>query len=137
MLSGIREGRRGEPKIEVRFDVDADGIAHVSARDVDTGAAQTVTVTTNDDEELSPRSLQFRVASLVQRISALTSRSDAYLDEQFRAEIEELLRHARSYAAGDRSPNVGKLQEYRMALEAVLAELNTLYQDMEVGSDRA
>jgi molecular chaperone DnaK len=104
MLSGIREGRRGEPKIEVRFDVDADGIAHVSARDVDTGAAQTVTVTTNDDEELSPRSLQFRVASLVQRISALTSRSDAYLDEQFRAEIEELLRHARSYAAGDRSP---------------------------------
>jgi hypothetical protein len=73
----------------------------------------------------------------VQRISALTSRSDAYLDEQFRAEIEELLRHARSYAAGDRSPNVGKLQEYRMALEAVLAELNTLYQDMEVGSDRA
>jgi molecular chaperone DnaK len=137
MLSGIREGRRGEPRIEVSFDVDADGIAHVSARDVDTGVAQKVTVTTGEDEELSPRALQFRVASLTQRIGGLIGRSDAYIDEEFRAEIEELLSHARRYATGDREPNVSKLQEYRMALEAVLAELNALYQDLEVGSEGA
>jgi molecular chaperone DnaK len=139
MLNGIREASRGEPKIEVSFDVDADGIAHVSARDVETGVAQQVTVTTSDDEELSrsPRALQFRVATLVERISGLVSRSDAYLDEEFRSEIEELLRHAKRLAEAEQVSDMAKLREYRMALEAVMAELNALYQDMEVGNEGA
>ncbi|NBF40862.1 MAG: Hsp70 family protein [Spirochaetes bacterium] len=139
MLNGIRAGSRGEPKIEVSFDVDADGIAHVSARDVDTGVAQQVTVTTSDDEELarSPGALQFRVATLVERISGLVSRSDAYLDEEFRREIEELLRHAKRLAEAEKVSDMAKLGEYRVALEAVMAELNALYQDMEVGNEGA
>ncbi len=139
MLSGIREGPRGEAKIEVRFDVDADGIAHVSARDVDTGVAQQVTVTTTDDEELSrsPRALQFRVSTLAERVSGLVSRSDIYLDEKFRGEIEELVRHAKKLAESEKTSDMAKLREYRMALEAVMAELNALYQEMEVGNERA
>lgn len=139
MLSGIREGPRGEAKIEVRFDVDADGIAHVSARDVDTGVAQQVTVTTTDDEELSrsPRALQFRVSTLAERVSGLVSRSDIYLDEKFRGEIEELVRHAKKLAESEKISDMAKLREYRMALEAVMAELNALYQEMEVGNERA
>lgn len=39
-LEGIRPARRGEPQIEVTFDVDADGILHVSAKDKDTGKEQ-------------------------------------------------------------------------------------------------
>jgi molecular chaperone DnaK len=43
-LEGIRPARRGEPQIEVTFDTDANGILNVSARDKDTGAEQTVTI---------------------------------------------------------------------------------------------
>jgi molecular chaperone DnaK len=44
-LEGIRPAPRGEPQIEVTFDIDANGILHVSARDKDTGAEQKVTIT--------------------------------------------------------------------------------------------
>lgn len=43
-LEGIRPGRRGEPQIEVTFDIDADGILHVSAKDKDTGKEQKITI---------------------------------------------------------------------------------------------
>ena len=53
-LEGIRAGRRGEPQIEVTFDLDADGILHVSAKDKDTGKEQKITIKSssglNDDE---------------------------------------------------------------------------------------
>ncbi len=48
-LDGIRLAKKGEPTIEVTFDIDADGIVHASARDVDTGAENKVTVNTNND----------------------------------------------------------------------------------------
>ena len=43
-LEGIRPARRGEPQIEVTFDLDADGILHVSAKDKDTGKEQKITI---------------------------------------------------------------------------------------------
>jgi molecular chaperone DnaK len=43
-LENIRPAPRGEPQIEVTFDIDANGILHVSARDKDTGAEQEVTI---------------------------------------------------------------------------------------------
>jgi molecular chaperone DnaK len=43
-LENIRPAPRGEPQIEVTFDIDANGILHVSARDKDTGAEQKVTI---------------------------------------------------------------------------------------------
>jgi molecular chaperone DnaK len=45
ILDGIRPARRGEVEIEVAFDISADGIVGVSARDVDTGQRQSITVT--------------------------------------------------------------------------------------------
>jgi molecular chaperone DnaK len=50
-LEGIRPAPRGVPQIEVTFDVDANGILNVTARDKDTGAEQQVTIseTTNLD----------------------------------------------------------------------------------------
>jgi molecular chaperone DnaK len=44
-LEGIRPAPRGEPQIEVTYDVDANGILNVSARDKDTGAEQRITIT--------------------------------------------------------------------------------------------
>ena len=43
-LEGIRPAPRGVPQVEVTFDIDANGILHVSARDRDTGAEQQVTI---------------------------------------------------------------------------------------------
>jgi molecular chaperone DnaK len=45
VLDGIRSARRGEVEIEVNFDISADGIVGVSARDSATGARQSITVT--------------------------------------------------------------------------------------------
>ncbi len=51
-LEGIRPAPRGAPQIEVTFDIDANGILNVSARDKDTGAEQKVTIqeSTNLDQ---------------------------------------------------------------------------------------
>jgi molecular chaperone DnaK len=53
-LEGIRAAQRGTPQIEVTFDVDADGILHVSAKDKDTGKEQKITIQSSsglsDDE---------------------------------------------------------------------------------------
>ena len=43
-LEGIRPAPRGEPQIEVTFEIDANGILNVSARDKDTGAEQSITI---------------------------------------------------------------------------------------------
>jgi molecular chaperone DnaK len=45
ILDGIRAARRGEVSIDVTFEISADGIVGVSARDVDTGQQQSITVT--------------------------------------------------------------------------------------------
>ncbi|BEP29686.1 molecular chaperone DnaK [Helicovermis profundi] len=52
-LDGIAPARRGIPQIEVTFDIDANGIVHVSAKDMGTGKMQHITITasTNLSEE--------------------------------------------------------------------------------------
>jgi molecular chaperone DnaK len=51
-LEGIRPAPRGVPQVEVTFDIDANGILNVSARDKETGAEQQVTIqeSTNLDQ---------------------------------------------------------------------------------------
>jgi len=53
ILDGIPSAPRGVPQIEVTFDIDANGIAHVSAKDLGTGREQkiTITATTNLSED--------------------------------------------------------------------------------------
>ncbi|MBQ7849157.1 MAG: Hsp70 family protein, partial [Clostridia bacterium] len=55
-LKGIRRAMAGVPKIEVTFDIDVNGILTVSARDQDTGAAQSITITAN--EKMSEAEIQ-------------------------------------------------------------------------------
>jgi molecular chaperone DnaK len=43
-LQNIRPAPRGEPQVEVTFDIDANGILNVTARDKDTGAEQSITI---------------------------------------------------------------------------------------------
>ena len=54
-LSGIAPAPRGIPQIEVTFDIDANGIVHVSAKDMATGNEQNITITASSnlsDEEI-------------------------------------------------------------------------------------
>ncbi len=44
-LDGIPAAPRGVPQIEVTFDIDANGIVHVSAKDLGTGKEQQITIT--------------------------------------------------------------------------------------------
>ncbi|MGI6092527.1 MAG: molecular chaperone DnaK [Veillonellaceae bacterium] len=46
-LSGIPPAPRGVPRIEVTFDIDANGIVHVSAKDLGTGKEQKITITSS------------------------------------------------------------------------------------------
>jgi molecular chaperone DnaK len=52
-LENIRPAGRGEPQIEVTFDIDANGILNVSARDKDTGAEQRITITETSNLDAS------------------------------------------------------------------------------------
>jgi molecular chaperone DnaK len=54
-LDGIPPAPRGIPKVEVTFDIDANGILHVSAKDMGTGKQQAITITGHsglDDKEI-------------------------------------------------------------------------------------
>jgi molecular chaperone DnaK len=52
-LTNIRPAPRGEPQIEVTFDIDANGILHVTARDKDTGAEQSITISESSNLDKS------------------------------------------------------------------------------------
>jgi molecular chaperone DnaK len=59
-LTGIRPAPRGEPQVEVTFDIDANGILNVNARDKDTSVEQGITIsgTTNLDQTEIERMVQ-------------------------------------------------------------------------------
>jgi molecular chaperone DnaK len=76
-LEGIRPAPRGEPQIEVTFEIDANGILHVSARDKDTGAEQKITI--SETSNLDPAEVERMVAD------AERNRAD---DAQLRQEID-------------------------------------------------
>jgi molecular chaperone DnaK len=76
-LKDIRPAPRGEPQIEVTFDVDANGIVNVTARDKDTGAEQGITITESSNLD------QGEIERMV--TEAERNRAD---DERLREEVE-------------------------------------------------
>ena len=55
-LDGIPPARRGVPQIEVTFDIDANGIVNVSAKDLGTGKEQHITITVGDQVDPADKS---------------------------------------------------------------------------------
>jgi molecular chaperone DnaK len=81
-LSGIRQAPRGVPQVEVTFDIDADGILHVTARDQETGQAQSITITASSglrDEEVQEmvRAAHEAEAEDTARLDTITARNRA------------------------------------------------------------
>ncbi len=74
VLAGIRPALRGEVEIEVNFDISADGIVSVSARDMVTGQCQSITVTATSgltEDELK-QILEENVDELLERKQAVS-----------------------------------------------------------------
>lgn len=120
LLSGIRPGPKGAPRIDVEFSIDADEILHVGARDLDTGAAQDVTIATG--LEGAPPASPARMASLAARARALAPAAGA--DRDLQAELEQALARAGAPAAA---------AEDALVLEALVAELEARSKDARGG----
>jgi molecular chaperone DnaK len=92
-LTGIAPAPRGVPQIEVTFDIDANGIVHVSAKDKGTGAEQSMTITggtalSKDDIDRMVRDAEEHAAEDKKRREAADVRNTA---EQTAYSVDKLL----------------------------------------------
>jgi molecular chaperone DnaK len=114
-LEGIEPAPRGTPQIEVTFDIDADGILHVTAKDKNTGKEQKITIKASsglsDDE----------VEQMVRDAEA-NADADAKFEElvQARNQADGMVHATRTQVeeAGDELPS-----EDKEKIEAALTEL--------------
>ena len=93
-LTGIKRAPQGVPQIEVVFDIDANGILKVSARDLDTGRAQEITITASSNLSSSEiddaiRDAEQYAAQDGLRRSLMEERAQA---EQLVAQVNQALR---------------------------------------------
>ncbi len=95
-LDGIAPARRGVPQIEVTFDIDANGIVNVSAKDLGTGREQHITITSNtnmskEDVEKAVREAEQYASEDKARREAVDTRNNAdQMVYQCEKTIEEL-----------------------------------------------
>ena len=92
-LDGIMPARRGVPQIEVTFDIDANGIVHVSAKDLGTGKEQSISITSStnmskDDIEKAVREAEQFAQEDKERREAVDTRNNA---DQMVYQCEKLL----------------------------------------------
>ena len=92
-LTGIAPAPRGIPQIEVTFDIDANGIVQVSAKDKGTGKEQTITISggstlSKEDIERMVREAEEHAAEDKQRREAAEQRNNA---EQLAYSVEKLI----------------------------------------------
>ncbi len=81
-LDGIASAPRGVPQIEVTFDIDANGIVHVSAKDLGTGKENNITITSNtnmskDDIDKAVKEAEEYAAEDKKRREAVDVRNNA------------------------------------------------------------
>jgi molecular chaperone DnaK len=93
-LTGIAPAPRGVPQVEVTFDIDANGIVHVSAKDKGTGKEQSMTITggsslPKEDIERMVREAEENAAEDKKRREAAEERNSA---EQLAYSVEKILK---------------------------------------------
>ncbi len=122
MLTDIPPAPRGVPQVEVTFDIDANGIVHVSAKDLGTGKEQSMTITggsalPKDDIEQMIKDAEAHADEDRRRKEAVEIRNQAdtlvyqtdktlkehgdKVDEATRAEIDEALSELKAALDGD------------------------------------
>ncbi len=110
-LTGIAPARRGIPQIEVKFDIDVNGIVHVSALDKGTNKKQEITITgssglsdaeidkmvreaeehkAEDDKRKEEIELKNKAESFIAQIDETLENKDAKVDEKQKSEVKAL-----------------------------------------------
>lgn len=131
-LTGIAPARRGMPQIEVAFDIDANGIVHVSAKDKGTGQEQSMTITggsglSKDEIDRMVKEAEAHAAEDAQRRQEQETRNSA---EQLVYSTEQLLTDNAEKLPEEVSTEVrGKVDALKSALEGEDVAAITTAQD--------
>jgi molecular chaperone DnaK len=149
-LVGIPPAPRGVPQIEVSFDIDANGIVNVAAKDLGTGKEQRITITASsglsDDEiermvrdaeshaeEDQRRREEAEVRNSADNLVYSIERSlkdvDGKLDEATKGEIEQAIKETKEALEGDDVEEIRRKQEALMTASHKLSEV--LYQQAQ------
>jgi molecular chaperone DnaK len=141
-LSGIPAAQRGVPQIEVTFDIDANGILNVTAKDNATGKDQKITITSSsglskeevermakdaeahaseDKEQRDAVEARNGLDSLVYNIEKMLKESADKVAGSDKTEVESALAEAKSVLAG--SPSAAELNAAKDKLTAVSHKL--------------
>ena len=132
ILDGIAPAPRGVPQIEVTFDIDANGIVHVTAKDMGTGREQKITITastnmTEDEIQKAVKDAELHAAedskrkeeieiknhaesSVYQTEKTLTDLADK-IDAADRAPVDEALERLKAAIAADNYDDMKKETE--------------------------
>ena len=135
-LTGLMPAPRGVPQIEVTFDIDANGIVHVSAKDKATGKEQSMTVTGGsalgkEDIDRMVRDAEAHAEEDRKRREAVEMRNEA---DALAFRTEKLLADADSIGDEVKAPVVEALEKLKEALKgtdndsevkAAMEDLNT------------
>ena len=154
-LSGIKPARRGQPRIEVTFSIDVNGIVKVSAKDLDTQQSQDITISgsnglSKEDIDRMIKDAEANKAADEKRKGdvEVKNKAQTYVDqinsvltekgEQIPAEQKEQLTKIRDEAQGAiESDNIEKLREIVGRLEDMAAQAASMGAQSNAASQEA
>ncbi|GAB9475427.1 hypothetical protein Gpo141_00012525 [Globisporangium polare] len=134
-ISGLERAKRGEPQVEVTFEIDANGILNVSARDKKTGARAETTISNNagrlsqsDIDRMVADAEKFKKddAELLRRIEARNSleqyiyRAIEISREKGDANVETAIRDARDWLEDHEEATLRELEDKKRVLERLI-----------------
>lgn len=126
-LDGIPPAPRGVPQIEVTFDIDSNGILHVTAKDKGTGKEQKITITgasglSDEEIEKAKKDAEMHADEDKQRKEAVETRNQL---DGLVFQSEKSLKDV-----GDKLP-----AEKKQPIEAAIAEAKTVLEDQDASAD--
>jgi molecular chaperone DnaK len=149
-LVGLPLAPRGVPQIEVAFDIDANGIVNVGAKDLGTGKEQRITITASsglsdseieqmvqdaeshaedDKRRREEADVRNNTDNLVYSIERSLKDVDGKVDADKKAAIQEALKNTKEALAGDDIEEIKRQQEALLSASHVLSE--ALYQQAQ------
>ncbi|MGI8910119.1 MAG: molecular chaperone DnaK [Rubrobacteraceae bacterium] len=155
-LVGIPPAPRGVPQIEVSFDIDANGIVNVGAKDLGTGKEQRITITASsglsdtdieqmvrdaeshaeeDTRRREEADVRNNTDNLVYSVERSLKDVDGKVDAETKNNIETAIREAREALAGDDLEEVKAKQEALMTASHALSE--QIYQQAQQQQEAA
>ena len=120
-LTGLAPAPRGVPQVEVTFDIDANGIVHVGAKDLATGKEQSVTI--SGGSALSKEEIDRMMADAESHAEEDKQRRD---EAEIRNNGDSLVYQTEKFIADNvEKLSEGEIAEKKSEVEAALAELKT------------